>query len=103
MGKYNEAREHFVKAIKSCRKKTEKLRYRDLLKSMEKEEADIERRKEDKRVSKIDPTFLKGGNKRSQKKTSKSTNKNIKQKEEVSEKKNEESQLQSMYNCVYII
>lgn len=99
MGNYNEAREHFQKAIMSCRTKEEKLRYRDLLKSMEKEE----RRKEDKRVAKIDPTFLKGGNKRSQKKTSKSTKKNIKQKEEVSEKKNEESQLQSMYNCVYII
>ncbi|XP_057548711.1 uncharacterized protein LOC130827108 isoform X1 [Amaranthus tricolor] len=90
MGNYNEAREHFQKAIMSCRTKEEKLRYRDLLKSMEKEE----RRKEDKRVAKIDPTFLKGGNKRSQKKTSKSTKKNIKQKEEVSEKKNEESQLQ---------
>ncbi|XP_057247776.1 uncharacterized protein LOC104903316 isoform X1 [Beta vulgaris subsp. vulgaris] len=63
LGNYGEARQHYIKAIQTCKTQEEKLGYRNLLKLMEKEEETRKIRKENKRVEKIDPSFLKGENK----------------------------------------
>ncbi|VFQ63008.1 unnamed protein product [Cuscuta campestris] len=74
-GNYDEACKHYLQAMKLCPTREEKTRYRSLLNSMEKNEERRKVREEDKRVARIDPSFLKGEIKRDDKKFTMSSKK----------------------------